>query len=64
MLSSKLIRKRWKRPCTRSTKCKEEGVHMQLAAPGKARLGSGTYLMAEPLTLVLKWHPRQRYSSR
>ena len=37
---------------------------MQLAAPGKAGVGIGTYLMAEPLTLVLKWPPRQRYSSR
>lgn len=37
---------------------------MPLAAPGKAGVGTGTYLMAEPLTLVLKWHPRQRYSSR
>ena len=43
---------------------KAEGVRMQLAAPGKAGIGIGTYLMAEPLTLVLKWPPRQRYSSR
>lgn len=32
-----------------STRCKEEGVRMQLAAAGKAGIGIGTYLMAEPL---------------